>query len=390
MAQGEKAKKKRAPVVSQAEEKPGLSAKNIAVIRLSAGVVFGILGAIASLAWLPPLLENLLERLTASMAPDTGGGPVSLPAIQIPLALLGFVVGGFIGSLLAGLTIRLARAWERMATGEKVDVFIGGFLGLVAAMPFVVLFQTLQAATPVVLVGLILFFAAISIYMLRTMREALPWHKKGREVKHVGIKVLDTNILIDGRILDLARAGFLEGDLYVAGFVLSELQHIADSSDAGKRQRGRRGLDVLKSLQAEFPLIVGQYDELVGEVKEVDAALVVLAREVGGDLVTNDYNLNSVASANGIRVLNINDAAVALRLALMPGEPLKVQLIREGSQHGQGVGYMEDGTMVVVEGGAPMIGQTIEAEVTQVIQTDRGKMVFASVDETPERAARRR
>jgi uncharacterized protein YacL len=393
----EQNKARKAPVRPHEADEAALSPRQQAGIRLVTGAVFGLAGAAAAVAFVPPLLKALSQWLAEAMSRQAVGtagarpAPIELdPIAYVPIGLLGLVIGGLLGSLAAGWVIRVARAWERMAMGEKVDVFIGGFLGLIAASPILTFIDKLQAATPLIFFGIILFLASISIYMLRSMREVLPWHQKGRSVRHPGIKVLDTNILIDGRLLDLARAGFLEGDLYVAGFVLTELQHIADSSDSGKRQRGRRGLDVLKSLQSEFSVIVAEYDNAAGNVKEVDGALMALAKAIGGDLVTNDYNLNAIARASGVRVLNINDAAVALRLALMPGETVSVSLIREGSQFGQGVGYLEDGTMVVVEGGAESIGSTVEAEVAQVIQTERGKMVFAALDDAHVRTPRRR
>jgi uncharacterized protein YacL len=173
----------------------------------------------------------------------------------------------------------------------------------------------------------------------------------------------------------------LEGDLYVPGFVLEELQYIADSHDPLRRQRGRRGLDVLKQLQADFPMEIRVHDKLAPDLADgVDARLVRLAKILGADIVTNDWNLNRVAGLQEIKVMNINDLALALRPNVLPQEMLTISMIREGSQPGQGVGYLDDGTMVVVANGFKHIGETLEVLVTQVIQTERGKMIFAEVE----------
>jgi uncharacterized protein YacL len=214
---------------------------------------------------------------------------------------------------------------------------------------------------------------------LRSMSEVLPWTQHSVTGKRSGIKVLDTNVLIDGRIYDLARTGFLEGEVYIPSFVLQELQHIADSSDALRRQRGRRGLEILRHLQSDFTVEVGKYDRYANDPdEEVDSRLVRIAKAIGGDLVSNDFNLNRVARIQEVQVLNINDLALALRPNVLPGETLEVTVIREGNQAGQGVAYLEDGTMVVVEHGKRLMNETHPVEVTQVIQTERGKMIFAS------------
>jgi uncharacterized protein YacL len=172
----------------------------------------------------------------------------------------------------------------------------------------------------------------------------------------------------------------LDGQIYVPNFVLEELQHIADSADPLRRQRGRRGLDVLRHMQADFNLEVGTRDRFaVPSSDGVDGRLVRLAQALGADIVTNDFNLNRVAALQDVRVLNINDLALALKPNVLPGESLALQLVREGNQPGQGVGYLDDGTMVVVEQGKRHIGETVHVTVTQVIQTERGKMIFGDL-----------
>lgn len=179
--------------------------------------------------------------------------------------------------------------------------------------------------------------------------------------------------------------------MYVPGFVLDELQYIADSPDPLRRQRGRRGLDVLRLLQADFALEVRSQDRLAPDMNDgVDARLVRLARAIGADIVTNDFNLNRVAILQDIKVLNLNDLALSLRPNVLPSETLEITVIREGNQPGQGVGYLDDGTMVVVENGRAHLGEHLPVVVSQVIQTERGKMIFAHLDGDDENATRRR
>ena len=190
-------------------------------------------------------------------------------------------------------------------------------------------------------------------------------------------KLLDTNVIIDGRIADICKTGFLEGETVIPGFVLDELRHIADSADDLRRARGRRGLDVLQKMQEDFgcPVRVMERDE--NKDDEVDVRLLKLARKIGGAVMTNDYNLNKVAGVTGVPVLNINDLAGALRPQVLPGEEMTVHILREGKEPGQGVAYLNDGTMVVIENGRRKVGETVEAEVTTVLQTSAGRMIFA-------------
>lgn len=199
-------------------------------------------------------------------------------------------------------------------------------------------------------------------------------------------KVLDTSVLIDGRIYDICKAGFLEGPLVAPAFVLDELRHIADSADSLRRNRGRRGLDVLARLQEEAESRVRIVEKDYPDAEEVDVKLLRLARDLGGAVLTNDYNLNKVAGVTGVRVLNINELAGALRPAVLPGEEMTVQVIREGKEPGQGVAYLEDGTMVVVENGRRRMGEKLEIEVTTVLQTSAGRMIFGRAKEKENRA----
>lgn len=190
-------------------------------------------------------------------------------------------------------------------------------------------------------------------------------------------KILDTSVIIDGRIADICKTGFVEGVLVIPEFVLEELQHIADSSDLLKRNRGRRGLDILNKIQKELDVKVLIYEGDFEDISEVDSKLVKLAKVLQGMVVTNDYNLNKVCELQGVAVLNINDLANAVKPVVLPGEEILVQVIKDGKEFGQGVAYLDDGTMIVVEGGREFIGSPLDVLVTSVLQTSAGRMIFA-------------
>lgn len=190
-------------------------------------------------------------------------------------------------------------------------------------------------------------------------------------------KVLDTSVIIDGRIADICRTGFMEGPLIIPEFVLEELQHIADSSDSLKRNRGRRGLDILNMIQKEIDIEVVIHEKDFEDISEVDSKLLKLGQFLNGMVVTNDYNLNKVAEFHGVEVLNINELANAVKPVVLPGEEMIVQVIKDGKESGQGIAYLDDGTMIVVDGGRKHIGETLDVMVTSVLQTAAGRMIFA-------------
>ncbi len=194
-------------------------------------------------------------------------------------------------------------------------------------------------------------------------------------------KLLDTSAIIDGRIADICRTGFLEGNLIVPGFVLAELQRIADSSDSLKRNRGRRGLDILNKMQKDPDISIRIYDQDFDELSDVDIKIVRLAKLLEARVLTNDYNLNKVAELYGVRVLNINELANAIKPIALPGEEIFVHVLKDGKEHGQGIAYLEDGTMIVVDGGRRYIGEEIPVVVTSVLQTAAGRMIFAKPKE---------
>lgn len=356
-------------------------------------VVSGFAAALALVfgSFAPIVMSQLYEfaysRWHASGAPQ----PLDLRNVWniLPLALLGGMIGIYLGNQFHRMLVRSLGRWDNLDKGDKITLFVGIFTGLIVSMPILQLFSALQIQTlyfPLVIVGVILGFSSLAVYTLKSMDEILPWSQSRGKSRRTGIKILDTNVIIDGRIYDVAKSGFLDGQLYVPGFVLDELQHIADHHDSLRRQRGRRGLEVLKHMQAEFPMEVRIHDRHAPDTAEpVDSRLVRLAKAIGGDIVTNDFNLNRVATVQDVKVLSLNDLALALRSNVMPQETMEIAVIKEGNQVGQGVGYLDDGTMVVIENGQGFIGETVGATVTQVIQTERGKMIFAKVEgvETP-------
>jgi uncharacterized protein YacL len=192
-------------------------------------------------------------------------------------------------------------------------------------------------------------------------------------------RILDTSVIIDGRIADIADTGFLEGVLTVPRFVLDELQYIADSSDSMKRARGRRGLDILNRMQRSSGIVIEVVDHDYPKIKGVDAKLVALGKEIKGKIITNDFNLNKVAELQGIKILNVNELANALKPVVLPGEMMTVKIIKEGKEPGQGVAYLDDGTMIVVDNAQKFQGMSVEALVTSVLQTTAGRMIFSEL-----------
>lgn len=289
---------------------------------------------------------------------------------------------------------------ERLKSTPLVDV-LGGTIGMVIGLLVAYLSASFMRVIPVVGLAVQFFVSLLLAYLgLRigfTKREdllnlftgRLPMRdrdkdkdrEKERDKKNpfkIGeAKLLDTSVIIDGRIADLVQTGFLDGVLVIPSFVLEELQHIADSSDALKRNRGRRGLDVLNRVQKESKVKVQVMEIDFDDIQEVDSKLVRLGKQLQGKVVTNDFNLNKVCELQGVAVLNINDLANALKPIVLPGEELNVQVIKDGKEFNQGVAYLDDGTMIVIEGGREHIGGRLDVLVTSVLQTSAGRMIFA-------------
>lgn len=286
---------------------------------------------------------------------------------------------------------RMIRNTEDALTKMPLADIFYSVLGLIIGLLLALLLSTLVSKIPlpwlVAPVSVILYvlfgYLGLSVAIKRRSELGEPdWLRSSRK-NDAGLyarpKILDTSVIIDGRILDICQTGIFEGKLVVPGFVLQELRHIADSADSLKRCRGRRGLDILHRMQKELALPVRVEERDYEDISEVDAKLLKLAQDMGGVVVTNDYNLNKVASVQSVPVFNINELANAIKPVVLPGEEMIVSVVKEGKEAGQGVGYLDDGTMIVVESGRKFIGETVESVVTSVLQTAAGRMIFAKL-----------
>jgi uncharacterized protein YacL len=309
------------------------------------------------------------------------------------------LVGMLIGLILTPyFTTRPVRALQSKLTRLTAENLFAAMVGLVMglttaallAFPLSLLPHPLGQILP--FIGVLLFsYFGISIFMMRqgdimgliaslvgrgeNGGGSTSWNNLNRNI------LLDTSVIIDGRVSDIAKTGFLPGTLLIPRFVLNELQYIADSPDGLRRQRGRRGMEVLAELQKIPNVLVRISDINVDGVREVDDKLIVLGKQLKSPVLTNDYNLNRIAELQGVTVLNINELANAVKSVVLPGETLRINIMQEGKEHSQGVGYMDDGTMVVVENGKEYIGEYMEVNITKVLQTAAGRMIFGRVDE---------
>jgi uncharacterized protein YacL len=312
------------------------------------------------------------------------------PGLLIPVWVAAWISVGFL--LLPYLTVvpagRLIRGVQAMSTAEFVAAVAGLLIGLLIALllglPLSALPDPYSHYLPI---GISICFGLGMLGLTVAKREdlvaaaeAAGFIRRGEAQAPSNSEtqvIVDTSAIIDGRIADIVDSGFLYHRLLIPHFVLDELQRIADSSDTQRRARGRRGLDILARLQKDGPTPVEIVTDDPTEVGDVDSKLVVLARARGAAILTNDFNLNRVADLQSIRVLNINSLANALKPALLPGDTLRIRILTEGKEAGQGVGYLDDGTMIVVEGGARLVGNELDVLVTRVLQTVMGRMVFA-------------
>ncbi len=347
------------------------------LFRLMGMVIFGIAGAF----------------LGIDFAEVYGGGSFYSIIFSATGALIGLILTPYI-------TTRPIRSLRSLLGRLSAETLFAALIGLVSGLLVAALLASPLSMLPGILgdtfpfLSVLLFsYLGISLFimrqadimgMLNAMRGGdIPdgagggsnWSKMNRTI------LLDTSVIIDGRIADIAATGFLPGTLLIPRFVLNELQYVADSPDGLRRQRGRRGMEVLSNLQKDPNVMVRISDIDVDGVREVDSKLVVLARQLKCPVLTNDYNLNKVAELQGVTVLNINELANAVKSVVLPGEVLRINVIQEGKERDQGVGYMEDGTMVVVENGRDVIGEYTDVSVTKVLQTAAGRMIFARVAE---------
>jgi uncharacterized protein YacL len=311
------------------------------------------------------------------------------------MGLVGALVGLVITPFVTTRPVRALRSLlGRLAASTLVASIVGLLVGLMVAaflaFPLSLLPSPFGEVMP--FLGVLIFgYFGVAVFVMRQndifsiLRTRLPRRLSETESSDEESErtiLLDTSVIIDGRINDIAQTGFMVGTLLIPRFVLNELQYIADSADSLRRQRGRRGMEVLSQLQKD-PLIPVQISDIdVEGAREVDDKLVILARQLRCPILTNDYNLNRVAELQGVHVLNINELANAVKAVLLPGESLQVNIIQEGKEHAQGVGYLDDGTMVVVEDGVNFLHTEIPVKVTKVLQTAAGRMIFARPEET--------
>ena len=300
-------------------------------------------------------------------------------------------IGGFIiGLLIALFVIKVEQDIRKLS----LKIIAGGVIGMIIGL----------------LIAFILGFGLNLVSKISENQQTVPWiyllltgilgylglvlgSKKVEEFHFQGTsskisseyRILDTSVIIDGRIADVCDSGFIEGELIVPRFVLNELQFVADSSDSMKRSRGRRGLDILNHMQKSTNINIEIVEQDFPKIKGVDGKLVALAKKMNAKLLTNDYNLNKVAELQGVRVLNINELANAMKPVVLPGEQMSVKIIREGKEAGQGVGYLDDGTMIIVDAAQKLVNMNVDVVVTSVLQTTAGRMIFTELKEAADK-----
>jgi len=322
----------------------------------------------------------LLFRCLLIFVALLGGGLIFWESFHEPVFAL---LGGSIGLVLAVSIIFI----EHRVTKSSFKAVLGGVVGLIMGLISANLFslgllfyfpeRSLAHFTSYLLINWLLGFLGLGIGARKGEEFVLakPGASKAAATNE-NYKILDTSAIIDGRIADIFETGFVEGTLIIPQFILQELVYIADSSDSLRRTRGKRGLDILNKIQKQVDLEVRIIDQDFPKIKEVDAKLVALAKQMNGKIFTNDFNLNKVAELQGVQVLNVNQLSTALRPVVLPGELMNVFIQREGKEPGQGVAYLDDGTMVVVENGRKLLNKNTEVTVTSVLQTTAGRMIF--------------
>jgi uncharacterized protein YacL len=299
-------------------------------------------------------------------------------------------VGGTVAGLIASsviviLEFAMRRFSVRNLSAAVFGLIFGFFMAWIVTSVLKLIPMSIEIFSSLQIIMILVFCYLGMVIAMRGKDEfklIVPYVKFVRQDEREDIILLDTSVIIDGRIADILQTKFIEGRIVIPRFVLRELQHIADSGDSLKRNRGRRGLDILNRIQKDSHLNVRINEEDFPEIKDVDAKLVKLGQLVGGRVVTNDFNLNKIAELQGVIVLNINELANALRPVVLPGEMMEVRISKEGKEYNQGVGYLDDGTMVVVDNTRQMIGQVIKVAVTSVLQTSAGRMIFAKYEES--------
>lgn len=332
------------------------------IITYAAGIlIFGIIFYIIS-PFIIKVVWKVIELIES--------GIQKIPTNDVIISVSGLIIGLIIANLLVG-------SFTRLLTGNTVLSLIGSIISLIVNIIFGILGVNIAIKK------------REDFYSIFSFLRKFGKDKKGKSDQRMTAsipKILDTSVIIDGRIFDILKTGFVEGPIVIPSFVLEELRHIADSSDALKRTRGRRGLDILNQIQKELPLTVEISERDFDNIQEVDSKLLKLGQVTGGKIITNDFNLNKVAEFQGVAVLNINELANAIKPVVIPGEEMHIQIVKDGKESGQGVAYLDDGTMIVVESGRKYVGDTVDVVVTSVLQTAAGRMIFARIKNAAEKA----
>ena len=301
-------------------------------------------------------------------------------------ATLGIFAGLLVGSWAVILELLLKQARLNSIMGGIVGIWAGFMMSRLLLVPFrhyKIPFESEVNLALYLILGTVGLMLGLQHGRKITVASLIRKFRGGDEGEN--IKLLDTSAIIDGRIADICETSFIDGIFVAPQFILHELQHIADSPDSLKRARGRRGLDILQRMQKMHQITVRIVEDDFPKIKEVDSKLVALAKVMDAKVITNDFNLNKVAELQGVTVLNINELANAIKPLVLPGEPLRVFVVKEGKEQNQGVAYLEDGTMVVVDNGRKQIGKNIDVTVTSVLQTTAGRMIFTKTREEYER-----
>jgi uncharacterized protein YacL len=330
------------------------------------------------------IILTLLGGILGYQAADyLRGLQIDFPFTENYLFVIAVSLGALVGLVISPLFDRMFRCLLKLHIRDILSGLIGLVCGILIAILVSIPLQNVKIANGYLPLIITTILAVLGWSIGVKKREEVVTLFQKQNTAFLGnrngvcAKILDTSVIIDGRISDITKTGFIEGTLIVPSFVLDELQHIADSSDVLKRNRGRRGLDILNKIQKEPYVAVQILDRNFDDISEVDSKLVKLAKELGAKVITNDFNLNKVCELHGVQVLNINELANAVKPVVLPGEELRVHVIKDGKEQGQGVAYLDDGTMIVVDGGRRYIGETIGVMVTSVLQTAAGRMIFA-------------
>lgn len=346
-------------------------------IAIGPGIVFLVFGII-----------NIITGVSIDLTLSTW----VVMLIYVVSGVLSGIIFLFVSKRIASAIEKGIRKLESSISGASPVRITSGVIGLIIGLVIAVLLSVLFSSIPVswislpltVIVYIICGFLGWSLGFRKQFDFSLLFGRGKKpdassKEAFVAPKILDTSVIIDGRIFDICKTGVFEGDIVIPEFVLVELQHIADSADSMKRTKGRRGLDILNKMQTELSVPVRISDIDFEDAQEVDAKLIKLAKLLSGKIVTTDYNLNKVAAVHKVEVFNINELSNAVKPILLPGEELKCTIIKDGKEQKQGIAYLDDGTMIVVEGGRGKIGEELSVAVTSVLQTAAGRMIFAKI-----------